>query len=354
MTKTEPRIIILRGDDETAIHTRIEEFIQTLGPSDMVELNITRLDGKTHSHDDLVNTVMAVPFFVPRRLVIYTNPLAGLEGKRGRDGGGESARQKDLREKFLNVLGNLPETTLLVLVIEDHQKWKAGGLRWEGLGERHFLIKWLADHADVAKVVEVSLPQEREMPGWLARKTQEMGGKIAPPAAVELAAAVGRDTLLAEKELEKLILYANGREITAEDVMQLSTSVVSARIWDLTDAIGGKDARKASLIFHQLLETLDVRTEIFPMIVSHIRTMLQAKEILSHGGSTADLIRELSIMEFQARKISGQVNLFSLPRLLEAYRRLLEIDEESKGQSTRATYGDPTVLIDQFIFTFSA
>ncbi len=353
MTKPEARIIILRGDDETAIHTQITGIIHSLGSSEMAEMNISRLDGKTCSHDELANTVMAVPFFVPRRLVILTNPLAKLESKRGaaeEDGGGKKG---DAREKFLALLSEIPESTLLVLVIEDHQKWKAGGLRWEGLGERHFLMKWLASHQEIAKVIEVSLPQEREMPGWITNKAQGMGGKIAPPAAIELAQAVGRDTLLAEKELEKLILYSSGREITIDDVMKLSTSVVSAKIWDLTDAIGSKDARKASLIFHQLLETLDVRTEIFPMIVTHIRTMLQAKEILTKGGSAADLIRDLRILEFQARKIIGQVNLFSLERLLQAYRRLMEIDEQSKGQGEKSVYADPAVLIDQFIFEFS-
>ncbi len=353
MTQPDARIIILRGDDETAIHAQIEAIIHSLGSSDMAEMNISRLDGKTCSHDELANTVMAVPFFVSRRLVILTNPLHRFEGKRGsadEDGGG---KQGGAREKFLGLLSEIPESTLLVMVIEDHQKWKAGGLRWEGLGERHFLTRWLATHQDTAKVVEVSLPQEREMPGWITRKVQEMGGKIAPPATAELAQAVGRDTLLAEKEVEKLILYAYGREITAEDVMKLSTSVVSAKIWDLTDAIGGKDARKASLIFHQLLETLDVRTEIFPMIVTHIRTMLQAKEILASGGSAADLIRELRMMEFQARKVVGQVSLFSPERLLQAYRRLMEIDEESKGQGGKSGYADPAVLIDQFIFEFS-
>jgi DNA polymerase III delta subunit len=89
------------------------------------------------------------------------------------------------------------------------------------------------------------------------------------------------------------------------------------------------------------------------MIVTHIRTMLQAKEILASGGSAADLIRELRMMEFQARKVVGQVSLFSPERLLQAYRRLMEIDEESKGQGGKSGYADPAVLIDQFIFEFS-
>lgn len=354
MTNPENRIIILRGDDETAIHAQISGIIQSLGSSEMAEMNISRLDGKTCSFDELVNTVMAIPFFVPRRLVILTNPLAKLDSKRGGVSEESGDKKGDAREKFLNFLSEIPETTLLVLVIEDHQKWKAGELRWEVLGDRHFLIKWLTSHQDKVKVVEVSLPQEREMPGWITRKAHELNGRIASPAAIELAQAVGRDTLLAEKELDKLILYANGREITVEDVMKLSTSVVSAKIWDLTDAIGGKDSRKASLIFHQLLETLDVRTEIFPMITTHIRTMLQAKEILASGGSVTDLIRDLRLMEFQARKVLNQVSLFSLERLLQAYRRLMEIDEESKGQGGKSVYADPVVLIDQFIFEFSS
>ncbi len=277
MSDVKANIHILHGDDEVAMNQFVAQQIQSLGDSAMADVNTSRLDGKTSSEDELYNTVMATPFFSAKRLTIVTNPLHRLESKKAGDeatSGVESGKTKEARQRFLQLLETLPETTLLILVIEDHQKWRAGGFQWESLTDRHFLMKWAATQKERVAIHGFSLPSGREMPTWIQKKAKELGGQISLPGAVELAEYVGSDTRLAVLELDKLITYANGREVSPDDVMSLSTSVMSGRIWDLTDAIGERDSRKALQIFHQLLETLDLRQEIYPMIIWQFRQLL--------------------------------------------------------------------------------
>jgi DNA polymerase-3 subunit delta len=352
MPEKTPNVIILHGDDEIAMQKFITEQINLLGDSAMAEMNVSRLDGKANSIDELTNTVMAAPFFTDRRLIFLTNPLHGMESKRGGDDSGETpetGKAKETRQKFLLMLDSMPDSSTLVLIIEDHQKWKAGAYHWETLTERHFLMKWAVGNKDRCVLHAASLPADREMPSWIQKKVREMGGKISLPGAVELSQYVGTDTRLAVLELEKLSTYAGNREIDADDVMALSTSSVSGKIWDLTDAIGERNARNALRIFHQLMDTLDLRQEIYPMVIWQFRQLLLGCEVVSRGGGISELMQSLKIAEFQAKKLYPQVQRFSLARLKQAYRKLMEIEEESKGAAGRSGGGDLSVLIDELI-----
>ena len=66
---------ILHGDDELAISDFVKGLFDSLGDPSMAEMNTTRLDGRTHTLDDLVSTANAISFLAPRRLVIFERPL---------------------------------------------------------------------------------------------------------------------------------------------------------------------------------------------------------------------------------------------------------------------------------------
>jgi DNA polymerase III subunit delta len=348
MTETNQHIFILHGDDEVAMHAFIQDQKHSLGDPEMAEMSISTLDGKTVSEADLRNAAFAVSFFSSERLVILTDPISRYESKRS--GGseeeptGKGSKQKAGRSQFLKFLEEVPETTRIVLLVDDQQKWRSGKNQWEVLDEKHFLSKWANEHAETVKVIGYPLPSRQEMPGWIQKKALELGGKIAPDAAAELAVNLGSDTRLATLELDKLITYCNGRAIQLDDVIQISTSVMSSTIWNLTEAIGEKDARKAVAVLHQLMETMDVRQDIFPMIIWQFRQFLLGREVLDEGGNQGDLMRELHLADFQARKLFEQVKRFQLPAMRWAYRQLMKIEDESKRSMQ-----DISVQLDQMI-----
>ena len=344
-------IYILHGDDEVAIDHFIHQHTLQLGDKDMAVMNTMRLDGRNLGEHDLSNAVMPLPFFTSKRLVIVDDPLAKFESRRGEnsESSKETGKNKILREKFLAVLTDLPETTELILIIEDHQKWRAGETYWEVLTSKHFLVKWALEHHHHLKFVGCPIPSQSQMPGWIQKKAIEMRGKFTLQAASELANYVHSDTRLAIMEIEKLLTYCGDRQVEAEDVMAISTSVASADIWDLINAIGQKDIRGAQRLFHQLMETLDLRQEIFPMIIWQFRQLLLAKEVVEEGGTINTIASKLHVAEFQAKRISDQIKNFSFLKLKWVYMRLMEIEEASKGGPEGETSVDISVLIDQFI-----
>ena len=324
--QAKPTFYLLRGDDNTRIKEVIAGFQAGLGDPSMAGLNTTRHDGETLSYETLQADALTMPFLADRRLIIVGNARAFL-----------SKMAKDRTQNCLDLLGNLPETTALVMVVEDQQAKKRGERFWEHGKAYAWLTDWMRDHNDLALLVDCALPDEEDMPSWILRKAKELGGGFKPDAARLLASYVGNNTLRAQNEMEKLITYVGDRQVVEEaDVSLLTAQEQEGDIFALTDALGERNGKAAMKQFLLLLEHNDL-LELTGMIHRQFRLLIQAREILDAGGKPQDIERELGVLGFVARKLSDQARRFNMRQLLEIYDRLLKIDLDMK---TGGTPGD--------------
>lgn len=357
MPLPEQNLIVCHGDDEMALARFVNSLILEMGDDALADSNISRLDGNTGSLTDLANVVMSMPFFQPHRLVLLTNPFArmGKEKNDPEETGSEekqvssSSWSTELKRQFLELLGNIPDTTKLVLIIEDSLVWntKAKKNDWGLLKSSHFLTKWINDHPDNVLMKSFLLPDEKQMHVWIQKEAADRKIDISRAAAAELAGYVGNDTRLAGLELDKLALYVNGkRPIDVEDVNAISTFTPTAKIWGLVDAIGQKNAHQAVKIYHQLLETLEVGYEIFPMIIRQFRQMIVTRETMDSRGSAQELIGKFGITGYGAPKLWGQVGNIPMSALESYYFQLMKIEEDTKNGLV-----DLETALDTFIVT---
>ncbi len=319
MASEKPTVYLLRGDDSTRINELLTRFKSDLGSPDMAGLNTNVLDGATAPLDDIRSAALAMPFLTERRLVIMENALARLDGKKDEE-----------QKKFLALLDSLPQTTALVLVVEDKLVSKRGESAWEKLSGRHWLMNWIKEAGMRAWVEDCPLPTEREMTGWVLRKAKELGGTFQPGAAARLAEYVGNNTRRAVQEITKLLTYVRyDQPVTSEDVVLLTAQEQEGNIFELTDALGGRNGHKALEQLHILLESSDA-LELSGMINRQFRLLLQAREILDERGGEAQVREELNLHPYVAQKLTVQARHFSMAQLEEVYRRLLKIDLDIK------------------------
>ena len=168
------------------------------------------------------------------------------------------------------------------------------------------------------------------MARWIQDRTREEGGQITPQAAVLLATLVDDNPRLADQEIRKLLAYINyQRSIEPDDVDALTADYGQGDIFEMVDALGNQDGRRAMGMLHRLLESQDPFS-IFGMIVRQFRLLLLAREILDAGGQPNDAVRALKLHPFVAGKMFDQARHFTLPVLERIYHRLLDIDEAMK------------------------
>lgn len=297
------------GNDEYAIRQQAGKFGKMFSDPTTADMNTSRLDARQMSENDLNNAVGAMPFLAAQRLVVLENiskRYSGLEG----------------HKKFVAFLETVPPSTKLVILDLEEVKEKEI--------PNHWMVKWAAKHPEIAEAKAFLLPKQREMPGWIVAEAKRQGGSIEPGAAARLAEMTGEQTRQAAQEITKLLTYVNyAHPIGLEDVEAVSIVTASADVFELVDALGLRDGRKAQKLLHRLLEDKDA-FELFGMVIRQFRLLTIAREVMDEGGTRDEAVAALGTHLFVAEKAWKQAGKFSMETLTAIYHRLLAMDEAAK------------------------
>ena len=293
------------GTDEYAITSRVNEFHHDMVDSTTAAMNTSRLDGRTVSENDLNNAVNAMPFLASQRLIIFNNPTAHYP---------QTSQQK----KFIDFLKQVPDSANLILT-------EIGQLK-----ESHWLVKWARNAGAGVEARSYNMPKLRDMPDWIVKEAQAQGGKIDRQAAARLAEMTGEDTRQASQEITKLLTYVDYKHaIELSDVEAVSIVTAQGNVFEMVDALGTGNGKKALASLHQLLES-EESFQLFGMIVRQFRLLLQAREVMDAKGNVQVVGKELGIAPYVAEKIYNQARGFKIESLETIYHRLLQLDEDVK------------------------
>jgi len=326
---------LLRGDDTFSIEQRIKALIAALGDEFDPAMNLSKLDGKTASLEELRTAVSTLPFFGSNRLVILDSALSRVD--------------KGQHDKFMAILESLPPVNHLVLVVTDHPRWRKdpGGnwtRAWETLTPTHWLIKALSANP-AADIIDMALPTEREMERWISNEVKRQGGVIGADASSELVQHVGNDTSVASQEIAKLLMYVDfKRPVSRQDVLELVSEEGSVDVFKMLDLWLEGNLREAQAMMHRLLDDEPAEV-ILGAVIHRFRTLIQVREVLDERGDLRDLVNKRLLFGNQVDAYSRAARRFSMARLEEIYRRLLEMDVQSKtSQMDMATNLETLVL----------
>jgi DNA polymerase-3 subunit delta len=285
-------------------------------------LNIARFDGRTGLDFEALNTaVNAAPFLAPRRVMVLDHPIAAFASA-------------PARKKFLDLLDKAQPSTTIALV------------EYEELKRDHWLLKWALQAGARAGVHVYNMPKRWEMPRWIEAEAKKQAGKIEPDAAARLSEMVGEDTRIAAQELTNLFTFVNfERPIRLLDVEKVSIVSAQGSVFELVDALGLKDGKKAQHVLHQLLEQEEA-FELWGMVIRQFRLLLQAREMLDEHSTTLDVQNTLGLRDFVAQKVCGQAGRFSLSALESIYHKLLEIDEGAKTSQVPLDLALDTFIVE--------
>jgi DNA polymerase-3 subunit delta len=317
---TDPSIHLLRGNDVFSIELQLKKIITGLGSDFDSSLNLSKLDIKSSSLDDLQLAVSTLPFFGSSRLVVVSNAIASMD--------------KPKQEKLIKILESAPGSTHIVLQVEDRTRWRKDNQGkwqqyWETLNQDHWLTKWVQNHSQ-AELIDVPLPDEKAMPQWVINEAKRQGGQFSPDAAAELSRHTGSDTGIAGQEISKLLMYVNfERPVSVEDVIECVSVEGSADVFKMLDLLMNGKKTEAQALMHSLLD--DSQPEMILGAVAHrLRQLIEVREVLDNGGNIQTLVKEKVIFFNQADTYSTAARRYSMKQLKEAFARLLEMDVQSK------------------------
>jgi len=307
---------IICGDDSYRCHQALNEVKAGLGSPDMVSVNTTVLDGRRLLVRDMTDVCSVVPFMASTRLVIIEGLLRRFQpGDRQvrSNGGGEEASQL-LKEwqSITEYIKGMPQTTVLVLFDADIDSKAVNQL-----------FKSLSPLAD--RVLQLNEIKGKELAAWIRDYTVKNGGKISASAVSLLADYMGGDLWSLTGELNKLMTYCEGRDISDSDVREISSFAREESIFALVDAVIEGRIKDAQFMLHRMLKYGTAPQQILAMIERQLAIILKVKE-LSHR--TQQEIRENLGLHprYPLEKTLRQARSFTVPRLRSAFHSLLDTD----------------------------
>lgn len=295
-------LYLLYGPDELSRSEALRSYLAAI-PSDVADLNLTRLEGRKLKLDALAAACEALPFLADRRLVIVEDALKSL-------------RSNDLREAIKAYLSRVPETTDLIFVER------------EDFDKRSALFNALKKQATVREF----LPREgAELQRWLRERATQLDARLTPAAGALLVEFVGNDSRSLLNELRKLADYVGpGGTIEPEQVRLLVQDSGESSVFAFVDALAGRQIGPALVLLHELLDEGQAPTYLLFMIGRQVRMMLQVKPLVEQRMRPDAIAGELGQKPFVVRKAVEQAARFQSEALVQLHDRLIELDHWSK------------------------
>ena len=351
MSELKPTVYILHGDDHFGIMNFIDGLIGKMGDPVTAQMNISRLQANVDADSEIRSACLAIPFLTDRRLVIvmgYEDSIRKLDSDVGRDSDTKKRKEGRIQE-VLGFLGKIPQSTALLLVIEDEWTREKGSWSWKILPARHWMQNWVEENKTTAYYHVFALPRGRDMTAWITNQAKKMGGQISPLAAQALANAIGNDTQLAHHELEKLFTYVNKqRAVEVADVESLTAPIIKESVFEMADAIGQRDCRRALHALHELL-TESTSEELIGMIIRQFRLLIIIKEALGTAMSLTEMTGLVRLPAGIVEKYITQAREYSLTELKGIYQRLLTLDLSNKTGLMQ-----PNLALETFIVSLAS
>jgi DNA polymerase-3 subunit delta len=150
-----------------------------------------------------------------------------------------------------------PNPQALVIFVADFVHIPSDLKRMEMDDKNRFerLQETLGQHCGMVELAHVN---EDDAMRWVTATAQEQGTRVETDAARELVDALGADMMMIASELEKLLLYTQGRgKITLGDVETMVLSAKQRSLYELTDAISARNRAKALALLAGLLNSSD-------------------------------------------------------------------------------------------------
>ncbi len=306
------RAYLLYGEEDylkKQYKDKLKEAI-TLGDT----MNYGYFEGKGIDVNSLIEMSETMPFFADYRLVVVEN----------------SGFFKGANERMAEYVEKIPESTVMVFVESEVDK----------RGKLYKRVKEKGHECEMT--VQTPAVLEKWILGILGRE----GKRITKEAIDYFLSISGSDMTNIYGELEKLICYCMDKEaIDVADIKEITTEQISAKIFDMIDALGYKNQKRTLDIYYDLINTKEPPMRILFMLTRQFNIMLQVKELKEQGMGQKDIASRLSMQPFIVGKAMKQTGNFKGTTLRAAIHEAVDMEKNIKSGNMDEKMGVEMLLI---------
>ncbi len=274
----------------------IEEEIKKLS-KDIDDMNISKYDLNSDMLSLVLEDAKTISLFGDKKLIIAENANMFT---------GSTSKDSELIEEYLN---HINENTILILVVHNDK-----------LDTRKKITKQVKK---IGKVLEFN--DDLDMTSLVRRLFKNYN--IDYNTIKLFLDRVGNNPLIIQSEINKIKIYkGNDRNITDEDILNLTIKLIEIDIFKLIDYIVKKDKEKALELYYEMLKMNEEPIKIIVILANQFRIMYQSKELLKKGYSEKDIAATLKIHPYRVKLAIQNSRSYTSKTLLKYLNDLADID----------------------------
>lgn len=299
------RCYLFYGTESYLIRDYEATLTKAILPEGAEMMNHDVFEEKRATAAAIMDAAETLPFLNDKRLVTVRSSEFFQKGGRKEEG-----------EKLKAFLADLPESVCLLFVEDKVEKTNG-------------LYKAVAKYG---QAVEFKKLTEKDLGTWIKKLCKANGKEMSESVLGLFLQTVDHDMENIEGELQKLMAY-KGEEavITAQDIKEVCTVSLEAKVFELVRAVAEKKPEKALTIYRNLLSLKESPYMVLSLITRQFRMILETR-LLSESGLPNDAIAsKLEIRDFAVKEYLRQSNRFSAAGWKAALKECLDTEMDIKS-----------------------
>ncbi len=309
-----PPLLFLFGEESFSLERTAEKIRDLAVPSDCRDFNYNVYHGKEGRAEEILDAVQTLPVFADRRLVHVKEaqhlPAAELEG-------------------LLSYLKKPVPESILLLTAD-----KIDGRK-----------KFFQEFKKHGSLIEFKKPYDNQIPAFVKERAREAGRLFTEEALALFCKRAGSNLQELHGELTKLFAYVGTRDLVdVDDVTAIVSDSRVDSVFDLTNALGKRDAAEALRLLQRILAEGVAPLLILSMMVRHFRQLWKTRELLDQGVASREIPRRIGINPYFLDGLVGQARRFQHEQFRAGFELFLGVDLALKSSGAH-----PAALLERLI-----
>ena len=164
---------------------------------------------------------------------------------------------------------------------------------------------------------------------WISHFLSKSNITIDEEAAGSIVSRCDKSMRLISSEANKIMLYCIASGTSHVDmalVEEICPPDINGSVFNITDAVGQKDADTALTILNNLILMKEPTQRIRFMLLRHLKHLICAKEL----GNQSEIASRLKVQPFVAKKLMSQASRFNMDTLIMLFNECVREDSEIK------------------------
>jgi DNA polymerase-3 subunit delta len=314
---------IFIGEEVYLMEEALDKLIRANIPQGTEDMNLTKIDLKDANIEELMESVVTLPFLAQRKITVIYSP--------------EVLSENYSNEIYADLLSDLGKHQVLIL-IDKGKKIKTNSK----------LIKFFKSD----EIILFEKLKGKDLVAWIEKKLKAYNKKIDSKNLsyfIQQSGYLSKNLELnlndLENEILKVVAYSDKEIIDKNTIDNSMIKLLDKNIFDLLASIGEQNVDSSLKIFSEIYLMDEPVIKIIYMINRQFRLQLAYKSYKKANYRDEDIIAKLRIKPYEYNKISALSNRYTVNRLIKSIQTVIDTEKILKSKATNEKYELENLII---------